>query len=189
MNVIAFAAVAAAVILTGCANRPSSIAASYVSHERYSHLNCGDLQAKKNSTTSELFRVSAMQNKSANADALGVLLLGVPVSKLSGDHAANVAQLKGELQAVETAQLKANCQVEAQPLGSEKARQMYAEYGPKPWSKAFAVSTTGGAGASWGRRSIMEAQDMAIQSCAANNPVGSCFIYSVNDDVVWRPSP
>jgi hypothetical protein len=59
----------------------------------------------------ELVKVSDMQNSKATGDAWGVFLLGVPFSKLSGDHEADVAKWKGEVGAIETAQIKHKCMV------------------------------------------------------------------------------
>lgn len=100
---------AAATVSVGCANRPESISASYVSHERFVDLDCTQLNTKMGDTRSELDKYSQMQNSKATGDAWGVFLLGVPFSKLSGDHEGDVARLKGEVQAIETAQIKNKC--------------------------------------------------------------------------------
>lgn len=102
-------ALVAALSLSACANRPESIAASYVSHEKYSHLDCTQLATKMTDSRAELAKVSEMQNSKANGDAWGVFLLGVPFSKLSGDHEGDVAKWKGEVEAIDTAQVKAKC--------------------------------------------------------------------------------
>lgn len=98
-----------AVTLGACANRPESIHASFVSHEKFTHLECAALAAKLADTRSELERVSKLQDSKATADAVGVFLLGIPFSKLSGDHEADVARLKGEVEAIDTAQVKGKC--------------------------------------------------------------------------------
>jgi hypothetical protein len=101
----------AALVLSACANRPESIRASYVSHEKFAHLDCMTLTNKMGDTRSELDKISRMQNDKANGDAVGVFLLGVPFSKLSGDHEGDVARLKGEVEALQTAQVKNRCTV------------------------------------------------------------------------------
>jgi hypothetical protein len=95
--------------LAGCANRPDTIRASYVSHEKYADLDCQRLSARLSDTRLELARYSKMQDSKANSDAVGVFLLGVPFSKLSGDHEGDVARLKGEIEAIDTAQVKGKC--------------------------------------------------------------------------------
>lgn len=93
----------------GCANRPETIRASFVSHEKYADLNCTELAASMADARAELDKFSKLQDSKANSDAVGVFLLGVPFSKLSGDHEADVARLKGTVEAIETAQVKAKC--------------------------------------------------------------------------------
>ncbi len=56
-----------------------------------------------------LDKFSKMQDSMATGDAWGVFLSGVPFSKLSGDHEGDVACLKGEVEAIETAQIKNRC--------------------------------------------------------------------------------
>jgi hypothetical protein len=102
-------AVAAISLLSACATRPESIHASYVSHEKYTQLNCMQLATKMSDTRSELDKYSRMQDSKANTDAVGVFFLALPFSKLSGDHEADVARLKGEVEALDTAQVKNHC--------------------------------------------------------------------------------
>ena len=99
---------AAAIAFAGCANRPDTIRASFVSHEKFTGLDCVALGVRLSGSQRELLRVSKLQDEKANADAVGVFLLGVPFSKLSGDHEGEVARVKGEIEALETAQTK-NC--------------------------------------------------------------------------------
>lgn len=99
----------AAAAVSGCANRPSSIRASFVSHEKYATLDCTALQARMSSTREDLDKFSKLQDEKATGDAVGVFLVGVPFSKLSGDHEGEVARLKGEVEALDTAQIKAKC--------------------------------------------------------------------------------
>lgn len=99
----------ASAALFGCANRPESIRASFVSHEKFAGLDCTELTTRMGDTRAELEKFSKMQDSKANGDAVGVFLLGVPFSKLSGDHEADVARLKGQVEAIDTAQVKAKC--------------------------------------------------------------------------------
>ncbi|WEF32342.1 hypothetical protein [Pseudoduganella chitinolytica] len=101
----------AAFALSACASRPESIPASFVSHEKYSGNDCTQLSTYLSDARSQLQKVSAMQDSKANMDAATVFFVLVPASKLSGDHAADVAKLKGEVEAIETAQVKRGCKV------------------------------------------------------------------------------
>ena len=104
LAVLAFAVVAA-----GCATRPEGITASYVSWEKYSDLDCTQLATQMSDKRAELDKFSKLQDSKATGDAWGVFLLGIPFSKLSSDHEGDVARLKGEVEAVDTAQVKAKC--------------------------------------------------------------------------------
>ena len=97
------------VLVSACASRPESISASYVSHEKYIAGDCVRLATQMGDARAELAKVSAMQDSKATGDAWGVFLILVPVSKLTGDHAGDVAKWKGEVEAIETAQIKNKC--------------------------------------------------------------------------------
>jgi hypothetical protein len=94
------------ILTTGCANRPESIASSYISHERYIDGSCAVLTTQMADARANLAKFSEMQNSKATEDAWGVFLLAVPFSKLSGDSEADVAKYKGMIEAIETAQIK-----------------------------------------------------------------------------------
>jgi hypothetical protein len=99
----------ASVAITGCATRPESISASFVSHEKYSGQNCAQLTDAMADSRAKLAEYSKLQDSKANMDAATVFFVLIPASKLSGDHAGDVAKYKGEVEAVETAQIKAGC--------------------------------------------------------------------------------
>jgi len=102
-------ATAIVAVVTGCATRPESISASYISHEKYMGKDCTNLTLDMVNARSELAKFSTMQDSKANVDAATVFFVLVPVSKLSGDHAADVAKYKGEVEAIETALIKTKC--------------------------------------------------------------------------------
>lgn len=95
--------------VSACASRPESISASYVSHEKYIDGDCARLATQLSDARAELTKTSEMQNSKATGDAWGVFLLAIPFSQLSGDHAGDVAKWKGEVEAIETAQIKKKC--------------------------------------------------------------------------------
>lgn len=108
-SILTLSAIAVAVLASGCATRPESISSSYVSHEKYTGQECQSLAALMADTRVKLVEVSRKQDNMANLDAATVFFVLIPVSKLSGDHAADVARYKGEVEAIETAQIKAGC--------------------------------------------------------------------------------
>jgi hypothetical protein len=105
----ALVVIVASVSLVACANRPETIHASFVSHERFIDLSCDQLVGRLASTRADLDKYSKMQDEKATGDAIGVFLVLVPVSKLTGDYEGEVARLKGEVEAIETAQIKNKC--------------------------------------------------------------------------------
>jgi hypothetical protein len=96
-------------VLTGCATRPESISASFVSHEKYVQNDCAQLTTNMIDARANLEKFSSMQDTKANIDAATVFLALIPLSKLSGDHSGDVAKYKGEVEAIETAQIKNKC--------------------------------------------------------------------------------
>jgi hypothetical protein len=72
-------------------------------------------------TKIELANLSRAQDEKANADAVGVFLILVPISKLTGDHEGEIARIKGQVEAIETAQIKNKCSLPTPPSGSASA--------------------------------------------------------------------
>lgn len=105
--------VATALTTVACANRPESIAASHVAHEKYAGYDCIELATVHSDAIAKLYDFSDKQDSKANADAVGVFLLAIPFSKLSGDHEADVAKWKGEVEAIQTAQVIKKCKTAA----------------------------------------------------------------------------
>ena len=84
MKLINAAALAGVVVLAACATRPDKIAAVPNSGP------CTDADRTRLAT------LYGKQDKAATGDALGVFLIGVPVSSLAGaDNEAEIAILKG----------------------------------------------------------------------------------------------
>jgi hypothetical protein len=108
MKSIVFLSLIAAT-LVGCATRPESISASYISHEKYMGSDCTQLATKMTDARADLAKFSEMQNSKANVDAATVFFVLIPASKLTGDSAGDVAKWKGEVEAIDTAQIKTKC--------------------------------------------------------------------------------
>ncbi len=108
-SITSLIAAGALLALAGCATRPESISASYISHEKYMGQDCAQLALRMSDARSELAKFSSMQDTKANVDAATVFFVLIPASKLSGDHAADVAKYKGEVEAIDTALVKTGC--------------------------------------------------------------------------------
>ena len=106
---IALGAVAAAAV-SGCAKNPESITPMSMPVNAYSGLSCAQLAAEKQKSQTSLTAAEAQQRQAVTGDAVGVFLIGVPMSSLSGaDKEGVVAQHKGEIIAIQNAQRIAKC--------------------------------------------------------------------------------
>ena len=95
--------------VAGCANSPSSIAPTAVDSDEYSHLNCQQLTTELATVSAKLSEAKDEQNSAQTGDAITVFLFLVPLSALTGDAEADVAQYKGEKLAIERAMAKKDC--------------------------------------------------------------------------------
>lgn len=98
-----------AMAVSSCATRPNDIAASSSPNEKYQAHECSLLDAELKNAQSELAAVMAKQNSAANTDAWLLILSVVPVSVVTGDYEKDVANWKGEVNAIEAAKQKNNC--------------------------------------------------------------------------------
>jgi len=107
LNVIVFASV----LLAGaCAKSPESIQASYISEVSYQSWSCPQLGEESQRLSAALATASTQQERARGNDVVGVILIGLPVSSLSGDNIApEIARLKGEQEAVRRTMIAKNC--------------------------------------------------------------------------------
>ena len=104
--------IAIACVCTSCAKDPDSIAPSYVSPVGYQSWTCPQLAEEQQHISAALATASTQQKNARTNDAVGVALLGLPVSSMSGDNIApEVARLKGEQEAVRKAIILRPCPV------------------------------------------------------------------------------
>lgn len=129
--------VAVAAALGACAKSPESISASYVSEVGYQAWTCQQLSEETLRLSSAYAVAAQQQEKARTNDVVGVILIGLPVSSMSGDNIApEIARLKGEQEAVRKAMVVKNCTPAAVPPPVAKAPAAKA-----PDSKAPAVAT------------------------------------------------
>ncbi|MEQ8818076.1 MAG: hypothetical protein RLO51_08430 [Thalassobaculum sp.] len=98
-----------ALTLAACAKSPSSIAPASVASSEYEHLGCHELNRVRTETEFKLADASSRQNDAQTADAIGVFLVLIPVSALTGDAEGEVAQYKGEKLAIERTISRKKC--------------------------------------------------------------------------------
>lgn len=90
-------------LLTACATPPEKIAAVQISSDEYAGKDCATLKADRDRSALTLKNTSAEQQRIATNDAVGVLLLGVPMGSIGGDMETAVAVEKGRLAAIDKA--------------------------------------------------------------------------------------
>jgi len=97
-------------LLAGCAKSPESIAPSYVSDLNYQSLECKQLAQEDARLTQALATASTQQKNARTNDMVGIALIGLPVSSMSGDNIApEIARLKGEKEAIHRTMLAKRC--------------------------------------------------------------------------------
>lgn len=107
---IKFSLCAAVLLTSACAKQPENIAAIQMETSPYEAKSCRALATEKAKITAELNSLSAAQKNAATSDAVGVILLGLPWSSMSGnDKEALIAVAKGRLDAITTTQAAKGC--------------------------------------------------------------------------------
>ena len=97
-------------IIAACAQKPENIAAANIGSNEYRGYSCKNLAEAKLQHSQNLANLSADQKKAATGDAIGVVLLGIPLSSMSGgDKETAIAVTKGHLQSIEKEQARKNC--------------------------------------------------------------------------------
>ena len=107
--------VAACALLAGCATSPKDITPAYVSPVLYQNLSCEQLGMEAARVSQAAATATGAQQSQAAKDAtmvtVGVILFWPSLFFIGGDKAsaAEVARLKGEMQAIEQANIMKNC--------------------------------------------------------------------------------
>lgn len=110
-------------LLGGCASSSESIQASYVSPVLYQGLSCEQLAAEAQRVSYAAVRAAGEQDQKATSDAVatGVALVifwpaALLVSGGDGHTAAELANLRGQMKAIEEANLQKSCGLNFTPM-------------------------------------------------------------------------
>jgi len=126
------ASIAALSILSGCASRASGVAPLSVDASEYYHLSCSEAKSELDIARQKEAALSKKQNNAATGDAVGVLLLFVPVgSVLGADVEGELALAKGQSRALE-ASVQKQCREEAAMAEAAKSPAPAAVETPAP---------------------------------------------------------
>lgn len=115
MKKIILPALLAATALSGCAQSADTVQASYVSPITYSSYSCRQIETEARRVAARSAEVAGVQNERAQSDAVAtaaaVVLFWPAAFFIRGDqgNAAELARLKGELEALEVASNEKNC--------------------------------------------------------------------------------
>ena len=113
----------AASMVSACASKSSDIAPSYVSTMQYQNYTCSQIAAEAQNVSARASQVMAAQDKKAKGDstkmAVGLILFWPTLFFVKGDSesAAEVARLKGEMEALEKANVQKNCGIQFKKSG------------------------------------------------------------------------
>ena len=109
------AALATTMILSACADKSAEIAPAYVSPNYFAPMNCTQLRGEAEAVSSRAQAAMAAQDRKASNDAaataVGAILFWPALFMIKGDgaSAAEVARLKGEMQAIQAVNNSRNC--------------------------------------------------------------------------------
>jgi hypothetical protein len=111
-------------VLAGCASNAENITANYVSPNNYSKWSCRELEDEAQRVSAAAASAAGVQNSKATNDAVatGVAIVvfwpAAFLIKGDGASAANLANLKGEMQAIQTASTQKKCNIRFQTSAS-----------------------------------------------------------------------
>ncbi|MBP1886453.1 hypothetical protein [Sinorhizobium mexicanum] len=107
---IRFVLLAFTLAAASCAKRPDAIVPVDIPMAAYSNQSCEGLAQELLKEQANLAAVSKQQNQAATGDAVGVFLVGVPMSStFGGDKEGQVAVSKGKVNAIESSLKSKGC--------------------------------------------------------------------------------
>jgi hypothetical protein len=116
-----FGAVLAALFMAGCASKSADIAPAYVSPMTYQSYTCPQLAAEAQRVSAAAAAAAGQQDSQSTKDAVattvGVIILWPTLFLIGGDkqNAAQLAVLKGQMDAIEQASIQKNCGLQFRP--------------------------------------------------------------------------
>jgi len=117
-----------ALTLAGCASKAADIAPTYVSPLQYQSFTCPQLAAEAQRVSQAAAVATGTQDSQATKDAVattvGVIVFWPTLFLVGGDkqNAAQLGELKGEMDAIQQASIQKNCGIQFQPAPGQPAR-------------------------------------------------------------------
>jgi len=112
---IAYVALAGALLVAGCAKDANQVGATYVSPILYNSYTCPQLAEEAQRVSSRAQQAAGIQDQKATNDkvAMGVGLIvfwpALLFTKGNDENTAELARLKGQMDAIEQASIKKKC--------------------------------------------------------------------------------
>jgi outer membrane murein-binding lipoprotein Lpp len=166
------AAIALSALVAGCASKSNEISASYVSPIMYQNHTCPQLAAEAQGVSARAAQVSGAQDQKRTSDqiATGVAIVVFwPAAFLvggDGPMAAELANLKGQMVAIEQASIQKQCGISFQRQAAAAAGPAYVQQSPPPAPPPVTTrQAKGGANAK-----TKQARPAASQPVAAATP-------------------
>jgi hypothetical protein len=93
-----------------CAQAPEEVRPAYVSSVAYESWTCRQLGEEQARLQAALTAASSQQSQTRSNDVAGWVFLGMPVASMSGGNVApEIANYKGQIEAVQQAMIRKNC--------------------------------------------------------------------------------
>jgi hypothetical protein len=118
MNTKAVCALAVAGVVSGCASTSDKVTATYVSPMQYDSYNCQQLGEEAQRISARAAQAAGAQDSQATKDAVAttaaIIVFWPAAFFVQGDkqNAAELARLKGELEAVEQVSIRKQCGIQ-----------------------------------------------------------------------------
>jgi hypothetical protein len=98
-KIVSFAALA---LIVACSEAPENIAAADIGQGAYRGQNCDALAAARFTRVQTLEDLSRSQRRARGGDTVGVILLGLPLSRMAGnDRETEIAIQRGHIREIE----------------------------------------------------------------------------------------
>jgi hypothetical protein len=108
------------VLVAGCAKQPGDIVAASVPTDAYMQMNCRSLASERSSKETRLGTLSSEQEQTANHDAAWMAMVHIPLASIAnGDYAREIADLKGQIAAIDRAAKAKSCGFEKQAQAAQ----------------------------------------------------------------------
>ena len=120
MRRVLFCVMLFALALGGCATSSDKVTASYVSPMQYESWNCRQLADEAQRISHHAAAAAGAQDSQVTKDAVattvGVIIFWPALFLIGGDKqtAAELARLKGEMEAIEQTSIRKNCRIQFQ---------------------------------------------------------------------------